>query len=64
MKQGDLIKFFITDLGSNGEGVGKYGENYVYAPFVLPDEYISARVTFSKKTTLFAHRPSGILCRN
>lgn len=54
MKQGDLIKFFITDLGSNGEGVGKYGENYVYAPFVLPDEYISARVTFAKKTTLFA----------
>lgn len=54
VKQGDLIKFFINDFGSNGEGVGKYGESYVYVPFALPGEYVAARVAFVKKSTLFA----------
>lgn len=54
MKQGDLIKFFVQDLGSNGEGVARVGENYVYTPFVLPEEYVSARVTYAKRNTVFA----------
>ena len=54
MKQGDSIKFFVQALGSNGEGVAKVGENYIYTPFVLPEEYVSARVTYAKRTTVFA----------
>ena len=60
MKQGDLIKFFVQNLGSNGEGVGKMGDHYVYVPFALPQEFLSARVLFAKRNTVFA-TPKEIL---
>jgi len=54
LKQGDLIKVFVEDFGSNGEGVGKVGDNYVYTSFALPKEIISARVLYAKRNTVFA----------
>lgn len=54
MKQGDLIKLFIQNFGSNGEGVGKAGDDYVYASFALPGEFLSARVLYAKRNTVFA----------
>ncbi|NLO64731.1 MAG: 23S rRNA (uracil(1939)-C(5))-methyltransferase RlmD [Clostridiales bacterium] len=54
MKTGDTIELKITDIGSNGEGIG-HNEGYtVFIPFALPGETVRAKINYAKKTLAYA----------
>ena len=44
----------ITDIGINGEGVGKYGDYTVFVAFALPGERVEVFVEHIKKNLVFA----------
>ncbi len=54
MKQGDLIKFDVTSLGDKGEGVGRLGNDNIYAVNAIDGERAVARVSYAKRNTVFA----------
>ena len=64
LKQGDKITLVINNLGTNAEGVGKYGDYTVFVPFALPGETITCRIDFAKRnvahaTLLQVEKPSS-----
>lgn len=54
IQQGDEIEVLIEDLGTRGEGIGKYGGKTVFVPKALPTEKVLARVKKNKKSYILA----------
>lgn len=54
MKQGDKFKLNITDLGTNGEGVGRYLDYTVFVPFALPSEVVEVVAMHIKRNIIYA----------
>lgn len=48
------IELDINDIGSNGEGIGRYDKYTVFVPFALAGERIKAQVEHVKKNIAFA----------
>ncbi len=53
MEKNTLITIDITDLGENGEGIGRHEGMAVFVPGALPGERITARLKVQKKN--YAH---------
>ena len=53
MEKNTLITIDITDLGDNGEGIGRHEGMAVFVPGTLPGERITARLKVQKKN--YAH---------
>lgn len=45
MKQGDLVTLKITDLNTDGEGVGRVNTTVVFVPDTVPGDCIQVRIT-------------------
>jgi len=54
LKQGDKIVVAINNLGTNGEGVGAYGNYVVFVPFALAGEEVLCRVEHVKRNVCYA----------
>lgn len=44
MKKNDIIQIKITDINSEGAGVGRYEGIVVFVPYALPDEYVEVLI--------------------
>lgn len=53
MEKNNLLTIDITDLGENGEGIGRHDGMAVFVPGALPGERITARIRIQKKN--YAH---------
>lgn len=53
MENNNLLTIDITDLGENGEGIGRHEGMAVFVPGALPGETITARIRNQKKN--YAH---------
>lgn len=53
MENNNVISIEITDLGENGEGIGRHEGMAVFVPGALPGEKITARIKSQKKS--YAH---------
>lgn len=53
MEKNNLLTIDITDLGENGEGIGRHEGMAVFVPGALPGERITARIRNQKKN--YAH---------
>lgn len=53
MENNNLLTIDITDLGENGEGIGRHEGMAVFVPGALPGEKITARIRTQKKN--YAH---------
>ncbi len=53
MEKNNLLTIDITDLGENGEGIGRHEGMAVFVPGALPGENITARIRSQKKN--YAH---------
>ncbi len=53
MENNNLLTIDITDLGENGEGIGRHEGMAVFVPGALPGERITARIKTQKKN--YAH---------
>jgi 23S rRNA (uracil1939-C5)-methyltransferase len=49
LAKGDIVQLTITDLTSNGEGIGRYNNFAVFVPGALPEETVTARVISVQK---------------
>ena len=49
MKKNDIITLEITDLNSEGAGVGRYDGQVVFVPYALPDEKVEVLIIKSAK---------------
>ncbi len=61
---GDIIEGAVSDFGSDGEGVVKYGGMPVFVPYAIKGETVRVRVSYVKKDCAFAElieviKPSG-----
>lgn len=54
MKIGDSLDLIVDDIGSNGEGIAHFGEYTVFVPFAITGERIKAKVTFVKRSLVYA----------
>lgn len=54
MKQDDVLKVHIRDVGYAGEGIAKAGEYTVFVPFALPREEVEVKVNHVKKNLAYA----------
>ena len=54
MKQDDILRLTIRDVGYSGEGIARYGDYTVFVPFALPDEVVEAKVKYVKKQLVYA----------
>ncbi|MBP5738045.1 MAG: TRAM domain-containing protein, partial [Abditibacteriota bacterium] len=50
VEAGKIYETEIKTLGVNGEGVGRYEDFTLFAPYALPGERVSLRVAEVKKT--------------
>jgi len=53
MEKNEILTIDITDLGENGEGIGRYEGMAIFVPGALPGEKITARIRNQKKN--YAH---------
>lgn len=53
LKQDDIIKVKIIDLGMDGEGIAKVDDYTLFIPFALTGEEVTAKVTYVKKNLVF-----------
>ena len=49
-QQGTTLELDITDLSSEGDGVGRWENRVVFVPDTVPGDRIQARLTFVKPT--------------
>lgn len=54
MKKNDIITLDITDISSEGSGIGKYDGMAIFVPLTAVDDKISARILKVKKNYAFA----------
>jgi 23S rRNA (uracil1939-C5)-methyltransferase len=47
-QQGTTLELDITDLSSEGDGVGRWDNRVVFVPDTVPGDRIQARLTFVK----------------
>ena len=59
-QQGETIKLRITDLSSNGDGVGRWGDRVVFVPNTVPGDEMRVKLTRVKATHGFG-KPAGII---
>ena len=53
LKKNDILKGIVSALGSNGEGIIKYGDYTVFVPYVLPEEEIEYKVLKVAKNCVY-----------
>jgi len=53
LKQDDIVKVIIIDLGMDGEGIGKIEDYILFIPFALTGEEVEAKVTYVKRNLVF-----------
>ncbi|MEG0915079.1 MAG: TRAM domain-containing protein, partial [Christensenellaceae bacterium] len=52
MKKNDTIELSIDDLGTDGQGIGRYEEMVVFVDGALPGETVQAKIILLKKSYL------------
>lgn len=53
MQQGDLVELMITDLNTQGAGVGRYKDQVVFVPDTVPGDRLAVRITQLKRQYAF-----------
>jgi 23S rRNA (uracil1939-C5)-methyltransferase len=54
-QQGQLLELDITDLSSEGDGVGRWDNRVVFVPDTVPGDRVKARLVFVKKSFARGH---------
>lgn len=54
-KKNDIVEVTITDIGNDGEGIGKVGGYTLFIKDALPGDVVSAKIMKAKKSYAYAH---------